>query len=96
MEPQFEPLGNQNHVFCLSDSESKLYASSDKTYTTHNFLEIVANFLRDSVFGSSFDFWTKTGVSCNLLKIGATGWVTGKIRVKIILEFAPDEVENAE
>jgi len=65
-------------------------------YTTHNFLEIVANFLKDSVFGSSFDLWTKTGVSCNLLEIGATGWVADKIWVKITPEFAPDEVDNAE
>jgi hypothetical protein len=93
---QFEPLNDQNHVFCLLDSEAKLYASSDKTYTTHDLLEIVGSFLKNTVFGSGFDFWTKTGARCNLLKVGATGWVTGKIRIRITLEFAPDETSSAE
>ncbi|MEG4318127.1 MULTISPECIES: KGK domain-containing protein [unclassified Microcoleus] len=83
MEPQFEPLNEQNHVFCVLEPEAKLYVCTDKTHTTQGFLEIMTSFLKSNVFGSGFDFWTKTGVQCNLLQVGATGWVTGKIRVKI-------------
>jgi KGK domain len=95
MESQFEPLNDQNHVFCILDPEAKLPAAGDKTYTTHDFLQTITSFLKSSVFGSSFDFWTKTGVRCSLLKIGASKWVAGKIRVKITLEFVPDEPNNS-
>ncbi|MEG5018258.1 MULTISPECIES: KGK domain-containing protein [unclassified Microcoleus] len=94
MEPQFEPLDSENHVFCVLEPEATLHARSDKTYTTHDFLEIISNFLKNYVFASGFDFWTKTGVQCNLLKVGSNGWVKGKVRVKIILEFAPDEPDD--
>lgn len=95
MEPNFKPLNNENHVFSTLEAEANLYDRSDKTYTTHDFLEIVASFLKNNLLRSNFDFWTKTGVRCNLLKIGANGWVTGKIRIKITLEFAPDESKDA-
>ncbi|MEG4013120.1 MULTISPECIES: KGK domain-containing protein [unclassified Microcoleus] len=91
MEPQFEPLDSENHVFCVLDPQATLRVRSDKTYTIHDFLETIASFLESNVFGSGFDFWTKTGVRCSFLKVGSNGWVTGKVRVKILLEFAPDE-----
>ncbi|MEG4396470.1 KGK domain-containing protein [Microcoleus sp. BROC3] len=91
MEPQFQPLDNENHVFYVLEPQATLHARSDKTYTTHDFLEIISSFLKNYVFASGFDLWTKTGARCNLLKIGSNGWVAGKIRVKIILEFAPDD-----
>jgi KGK domain len=91
MEPQFEPLNDQNHVFSILESEASLHSRSDKTYTTHDFLGIVAAILKNNLFGASFDLWTKTGIRCNLLKIGSDGWITGKIRIKITLEFAPEE-----
>jgi len=94
MEPQFEPLDNENHVFCVLDPQATLHVRSDKTYTTHDFLETISSFLKNNVFASGFDFWTKTGVQCNLLKVGSSGWVKGKVRVKIILEFAPDEPDD--
>ncbi|WP_293355916.1 KGK domain-containing protein [Microcoleus sp. CAWBG51] len=75
----------------MTDPEATLHARSDKTYTTHDFMEVIAGFLRSYLFGNSFDLWTKTGARCNLLKVGSSGWAQGKIRVRIILEFAPDE-----
>lgn len=91
MEPQYQPLSEENHVICVTDSEATLHARSDKTYTTHDLLETIAGFLKSYLFGNSFDLWTKTGVRCNLLKVGSPGWTQGKIRVRILLEFAPDE-----
>lgn len=96
MEPQYQQLNEQNHVFCVTDPEATLHARTDKTYTTHDFMEAVAGFLRSYLFGNSFDLWTKTGVRCNLLKVGSTSWAAGKIRLKITLEFVPDESTGGE
>lgn len=36
------------------------------------------------------------GINCEILKIGSNGWQKGKFRIKITLEFCPDEPEPQE
>ncbi|WP_293340126.1 KGK domain-containing protein [Microcoleus sp. CAWBG58] len=81
-------------MILVTDSEASIQTRSDKTYTTHDFMEMIAGFLKSYLFGNSFDLWTKSGVHCNLLKVGSPGWTQGKIRVRFVLEFAPDEPNN--
>lgn len=37
--------------------------------------------------------WFHDGIDCETLKIGAKGWQKGKIKIRVILEFCPDEPE---
>ncbi|GBF78668.1 KGK domain-containing protein [Aphanothece sacrum] len=37
--------------------------------------------------------WLQEGKSCEILNVGSNGWKKGKIRLKITLEFIPDEPE---
>ncbi|MEA5537289.1 KGK domain-containing protein [Crocosphaera sp. XPORK-15E] len=37
--------------------------------------------------------WLTNGKDCEILKVGSNGWKKGKIRLKITLEFIPDEPE---
>ncbi|MGK7879347.1 MAG: KGK domain-containing protein [Crocosphaera sp.] len=37
--------------------------------------------------------WYKTGKDCEILQVGSNGWKKGKIRLKVSLEFIPDEPE---
>ncbi len=46
------------------------------------------------VSGSKITTWLGEGVDCEILKPGSKGWQTGKLRVKITLEFASDSVEE--
>jgi hypothetical protein len=39
------------------------------------------------------DKWFREGKECEILQVGANGWTKGKIRLKISLEFIPDEPE---
>jgi hypothetical protein len=34
------------------------------------------------------------GIDCEVLKVGAQSWQKGKIRLKVSLEFIPDEIIN--
>ena len=77
MEPQYQQLSEGDR--------------SDKIHTTHDLIEMIAGFLKSYLFGNSFDLWTKNGVRCNLLKVGSPGWTQGRIRVSLVLEFAPGE-----
>ena len=40
--------------------------------------------------------WFREGIDCEILKIGASCWQKGKIRIKTTLEFIPDEHEVEE
>lgn len=40
------------------------------------------------------NLWFSTGQECEVLKPGGTGWQKGKVRLKVVLEFCPDEVEE--
>ena len=43
-------------------------------------------------FINSFDVF-KYGQNCEILQVGSNGWKKGKIRLKVSLEFIPDEPE---
>ena len=40
--------------------------------------------------------WFHKGKECEILKLGSTGWQKGKVRLKVIVEFCPDEPELSE
>lgn len=40
--------------------------------------------------------WFGEGVDCELLKLGAKGWQKGKLRVKLTVEFCPEQPEIEE
>ncbi|MBD1908400.1 hypothetical protein NDI37_03955 [Funiculus sociatus GB2-A5] len=40
--------------------------------------------------------WFVEGIDCEILKIGASGWQKGKVKIKTTLEFIPDEPEVKE
>ncbi|WP_049557908.1 KGK domain-containing protein [Limnoraphis robusta] len=40
--------------------------------------------------------WFNEGKNCEILKMGSTGWQKGKVRLKVIVEFCPDEPEVSE
>jgi hypothetical protein len=35
--------------------------------------------------------WFKQGIECEVLKVGSQGWQKGKVKLKVCLEFIPDE-----
>lgn len=47
--------------------------------------------------GSRFQYanykWFSEGKDCEILRIGAKGWEKGKLKIKVTLEFEPDETE---
>jgi hypothetical protein len=40
--------------------------------------------------------WFKQGIECETLKISSQGWQKGKIKLKVCLEFIPDEPESSQ
>lgn len=44
----------------------------------------------------SWNNWTKQGIDCEILKPTSGGWKKGKVRLKLTLEFCPDEPDIIE
>jgi KGK domain len=40
--------------------------------------------------------WLGDGIDCEILNIGAKGWQKGKIKIRVSVEFCPDEPEIEE
>lgn len=40
--------------------------------------------------------WIEEGLDCEILKLGDSSWKKGKVRVKMTIEFLPDEPEISE
>ena len=38
--------------------------------------------------------WIEEGLDCEILKLGESSWKKGKVRVKMTIEFCPDEPET--
>ncbi|MDX2097793.1 MAG: KGK domain-containing protein [Leptolyngbyaceae cyanobacterium bins.59] len=41
----------------------------------------------------STQYWCRDGVDCEILKLGSADWQPGKIRIRVSVEFVPDEPE---
>lgn len=47
---------------------------------------------RNGNFG--YQNWFDGGIDCEILKVNSQGWQKGKVKLKITLEFEPDEPEE--
>jgi len=63
--------------------------------TLHNLLKAKGVEIDPGASNRTFDTWKwfDKGLDCEILKVGAKGWQKGKIRIKVTLEFIPDEPE---
>lgn len=51
----------------------------------------VINELLSPQLGISSINWFHKGIVCEVLQLGSSNWEKGKIRIKVTLEFCPDE-----
>jgi hypothetical protein len=48
------------------------------------------------IYARSQNHWFSEGVDCRILKAGSNGWQKGKLKLKVTIEFIPDEPEIPE
>ncbi|AFY40708.1 KGK domain-containing protein [Nostoc sp. PCC 7107] len=53
-------------------------------------------YLVGSKYYKQYQKWFTEGIECEILKLGAKAWQPGKIRIKVTLEFIPDEPKITE
>jgi KGK domain len=63
------------------------------TFTVEEAASTLAQFVKDKV-GIAIEGWKGDGVKCRVLKVGVGRWKEGRVRIS--LEFIPDEEEIEE
>jgi hypothetical protein len=100
MSNQFEPL-DQDEVVVLKNDYCKIligqptFRTRELTYQAIQVLR-VHDPLANKCWDKSQQPWVTEGVKAKVLKYGAKNWQEGKVRMRIVVEFCPDEPEVEE
>ena len=105
MEENFY-LQNCDTLDALSFKDKVFKISQIKHAIKEGFRKAVADKLHESLKAKGVEIdpggdprtpdtwkWFDKGLDCEILKVGAKGWQKGKFRIKVTLEFIPDEPE---
>jgi hypothetical protein len=100
----------ENDVISFEDETHKISHLHTKVitaltgYVSNNFVEELKSkgVQRASITKSESQLqypngeWFNEGKKCEILKLGSTEWQKGKVRLKVIVEFCPEEPEVSE
>lgn len=99
----FSPLENENHAIHILDEDlHRHYIGEQSMFKLSKLIEGIKCKLVDV---SSHDLyqegketkkkkWIDDGVEVEILKVGSLAWQKGKLKVKVTVEFCPDEPES--
>ncbi len=101
---------SENDVFSFQDETYKVGSLKDKIITaltgrvSRSFVSSLKDYqgVKNAAIEHSDELedpngeWFNKGKECEILKPGSTGWQKGKVRLKVIVEFCPDEPEVSE
>ena len=100
---QFEPLDSESEhgqaVLSFSNSMFKLreFMTAVREAFVFNGLDELGRRLSSRGGGplsNERHRWFEDGVDCEILKLYNKGWTKGKLKIKVTLEFCPDELES--
>ncbi|MBL1209236.1 KGK domain-containing protein [Geminocystis sp. GBBB08] len=99
MTDNYQPLENESHAINIIDQDVHRFYVGESMFKLGHLIEGIKCKLIDS---SRSDLskeninlnrkkWINDGVEVELLKVGALGWQKGKLKLKVTVEFCPDE-----
>jgi hypothetical protein len=88
-------LEQTEKLFKVGKVKSSLQSAFDNTIPNSLTRHLNDNQVQLSVQEKSTDWFTQ-GVDCQILKAGSDGWKKGKLKLKVTIEFIPDEPEILE
>lgn len=96
MERRFESLDFDGEVVSVGSS-SKLI-TEHPMFKTGQFTAKVKDLCQRYGGGNAgiAERWFEEGITCEVLKFDSNAWQKGKVRIKVTLEFCPDEPEIEE
>jgi 2-iminoacetate synthase ThiH len=100
MSNQFEPL-DPDEVVVLNEQYCKILIGQP-TFRSRELSQQAIQILRvhdplaNNCWSRHQQPWVTEGVKAKVLKYGARDWQEGKVRMRIVVEFCPDEPEVEE
>jgi KGK domain len=94
----------EHSYFSDFDDHDVIAFSEENLYKSKKLKSIISNLCPNSLEPSIIQYlqsyqiktigsWTKDGVFCEVLKLGSNQWQKGKIKIRVSVEFYPDEPE---
>ncbi|GET37369.1 KGK domain-containing protein [Microseira wollei] len=101
MNNKFEPLNSEDAVLSIENSQERVLIHEPmfkvgkllKTMKSRVIEIDINSFEKQEDWIKQKKKWLDEGVSCEVMKPGGN-WQKGKVRVKVTLEFSPDEPIN--
>ncbi|GET42165.1 KGK domain-containing protein [Microseira wollei] len=100
MAQQFKPLEDSAVVTITPKYQ---FGLSHYTFKVYEFIAPAIVLFRNGIIRSLSSYpldigdkWFDDGLDCEILRPGAKGWQKGRVRIKVTLEFCPDEPEIQE
>lgn len=101
MTDNYKPLENEGHVVNITDNDYQRFYVDHSMFKFGHLIEGIKCKLIDT---SRSDLkaenknlkhkkWLNDGVEVEVLKVGALSWQKGKLKLKVTVEFCPDEPE---
>ena len=88
-------LEQTEKLFKVGKVKSALQSAFDNAIPDSLTRHLNNNQVQIAVQNELTDWFTK-GVDCQILKAGSDGWKKGKLKIRVIVEFIPDEPEILE
>ncbi|OKH33930.1 hypothetical protein NIES2119_21795 [[Phormidium ambiguum] IAM M-71] len=103
MTEEFEILELNEVVTILEEDDNYLVVLSHNTFRAAEFAARASKPFSEGIIRTKSrypsdlpDKWFYTGIDCERLKPGTKNWQKGKVRIRVSLEFCPDEPEIEE
>lgn len=96
MRKNFEPLDFDGEV--VSVGSSSKFIAEHPMFRTDQLTAKIKKLSQQACGGSAeiTEKWFEEGIDCEVLKFDSNAWQRGKVRIRVTLEFCPDEPEIEE
>lgn len=101
MTDNYKPLENEAHAINIIDQDLHRFYVDQSMFKLGHLIEGIKCKLIDLSRGDlkaenknlNWKKWLNDGLEVEVLKVGALAWQKGKLKLKVTVEFCPDEPE---
>jgi hypothetical protein len=92
----FQEVSSKEDVISIIDFNLNRIVIQQPMFKVGQFIDEAQKLLTGGRTDQRVVGWLVKGIDCEYLKLSKNKWQTGKVRVKVTLEFCPDESESLE
>ncbi|WP_199330444.1 KGK domain-containing protein [Microcoleus sp. FACHB-68] len=86
----FEQIDEGDHVVSIEE-DTQFRIPLESVQVVSKWLSRLNGFLFRNLIGD--ERWINEGMTAKFLKLGSSQWIKGKVRIRVVIEFCPDEPE---